>query len=495
MKPKLFIGSSVEGLNVAYAIQQNLTHDAEATVWDQGVFELSKTTIESLINVVDVVDFGIFVFSPDDTIVMRGNESTTVRDNVLFELGLFVGKLGRDRVFYVVPDGSSVHIPTDLMGVTPGKYDPNREDKSIQAATGSACNQIRIKINKLGSLRPFKNAEQADISNSGNRESSSAWWDDFNNKEFESAKAKLEEIISTQSSSEPSDEILKNKVWLAYTEFKLNKTGGLKDFYSVAEEHKESLKVQEMVSTMLYWEDYNEKAIEVAERALERNPLNDQMTIILADCYKDDGDLDKAIEVLNNALPSEKPEIAIALAKIHEENGDLDKAIYVVHNAYSSSPNVEGLMYKYARLLQDKNKYKEALYLLNTLTHDHPKNVEYWGYLGNTCVSLDLFDRAIIAYNKAEELSPEEEAWILENVGNVFNNKGLYTNAVSWLHKGLTIDPLSQYAHERLAQAIQNKEEEEKTFAKHCREGRKLIMHFSVEAIEKTTTDQEDEVR
>jgi predicted nucleotide-binding protein len=57
MKPKIFIGSSVEGLSVAYAIQQNLTQDAESTVWDQGIFELSKTSIESLTNVVERSDF------------------------------------------------------------------------------------------------------------------------------------------------------------------------------------------------------------------------------------------------------------------------------------------------------------------------------------------------------------------------------------------------------------------------------------------------------
>lgn len=149
MKPRIFIGSSVEGLNVAYSIQQNLTHDAEITVWDQGVFQLSKTTIESLIDVLDQSDFGVFVFTGEDVALMREQIKSVVRDNVLFEFGLFIGKLSRDRVFFVVPSNVDLHLPTDLLGITPGKYDSNREDGRMQAATGPVSNEIRQIVKKL----------------------------------------------------------------------------------------------------------------------------------------------------------------------------------------------------------------------------------------------------------------------------------------------------------------------------------------------------------
>src|SRR5665213_1494192 len=135
-KPKIFIGSSVEGLNIAYAVQQNLTHDAEITVWDQGVFELSQTTIESLVTILEKCDYAIFVFSPDDITKIRKKEFLTVRDNVIFELGLFIGKLGRSRSFIIMPDKPIFHIPTDLLGISTGKYDTTRTDGSYQAATG-----------------------------------------------------------------------------------------------------------------------------------------------------------------------------------------------------------------------------------------------------------------------------------------------------------------------------------------------------------------------
>src|SRR5450759_5252398 len=107
MKPSLFIGSSVEGVRIAYAAQQNLRVGAEVTVWDQGVFQLSKTSLESLLAILDATDFGMFVFSPDDIVTIRGEESRAVRDNVLFELGLFVGRLGRERSFILIPENAT----------------------------------------------------------------------------------------------------------------------------------------------------------------------------------------------------------------------------------------------------------------------------------------------------------------------------------------------------------------------------------------------------
>lgn len=160
MKPRIFVGSSKESIDIAYAVQENLEHDAEVTVWDQGILDLSQYTLDSLISALDDFDFGVFIFSPDDVVRIRNDEVVATRDNVIFELGLFVGRLGKERSFIIIPKGTdNFHLPTDLLGITPTMFEPNRQDKNIVAALGPSCNKIRKAINKFGE---FKEAEPDD---------------------------------------------------------------------------------------------------------------------------------------------------------------------------------------------------------------------------------------------------------------------------------------------------------------------------------------------
>ncbi len=124
-------------------------------MWNQGIFEPSRYVLDELLQNLDKFDFGIFVFSGDDILRFRDAEHLAVRDNVVFELGLFCGRLGRDRCYILIPNGSKdIHLPTDLVGMIPALFETNRTDSNLNAALGPACHSIRKRMEVLGPLRP-----------------------------------------------------------------------------------------------------------------------------------------------------------------------------------------------------------------------------------------------------------------------------------------------------------------------------------------------------
>lgn len=149
-KIRVFVISSVEALPVARAIENAFAHDPFLTVvWSNGVFRVTNYTLESLERELEQSDFAVAIAHPDDTTTVRDEDWPTPRDNVIFELGFFMGRLGRQRAILMEPQGAKVKLPSDLAGITSIRY---RFEKGQNAATliGPACNELRDHIMTLG---------------------------------------------------------------------------------------------------------------------------------------------------------------------------------------------------------------------------------------------------------------------------------------------------------------------------------------------------------
>lgn len=119
--PNLFLGSSVEGMPIAHAIATGLKYARIIPrIWTSpGLFDPGGVNIDVLLREVDTADFAAFVFGPDDRIALRGSDYSVPRDNVIFELGLFMGTLDRRRAVFIQESGADIKIPSDLLGVVP----------------------------------------------------------------------------------------------------------------------------------------------------------------------------------------------------------------------------------------------------------------------------------------------------------------------------------------------------------------------------------------
>jgi hypothetical protein len=137
-KPTVFIGSSSEGLKTAEAMRDAFGDQAAVEVWNGGtIFSRNKSFLSSLLDAASLFEFGILVFTADDLTLARDELNQVARDNVLFEFGLFLGRLGPRRAYALVQD--KLHVPSDLAGITLDhfKLGPDQSPTAGFAATAA----------------------------------------------------------------------------------------------------------------------------------------------------------------------------------------------------------------------------------------------------------------------------------------------------------------------------------------------------------------------
>src|SRR6185436_793142 len=151
MKPRIFIGSSTEGLKIAAFVKKTLENDFDCVIWNDGnVFGLGVAYLDSLLRAGSMFDFGILVATKDDKTTSRKKESDSPRDNVVFEFGLFMGRLGKFRTLILLEEDAK--LPSDMKGIHISEYSRNKNGTAT-ASLKHELEVIRTHINERYKLQ------------------------------------------------------------------------------------------------------------------------------------------------------------------------------------------------------------------------------------------------------------------------------------------------------------------------------------------------------
>ena len=157
---RVFVASSSKQIKVAKTIASLLNKAStgpaalqpplHAYAWTEATFSFSSTYIESLEYELECADFAVVIMTAQDVALVGREIVDLPRDNVIFELGLFMGRLGRDRCYFFVDDTSATHLPSDLTGVKAIRFVPD-DTASAEARArrlSARCRDLVAQIRK-----------------------------------------------------------------------------------------------------------------------------------------------------------------------------------------------------------------------------------------------------------------------------------------------------------------------------------------------------------
>jgi hypothetical protein len=136
IKKRLFIGSSSEELKLAEKAKAILSSDFDVTIWDEkvwdsSVFKINQNFLSDLLKATLQFDFGILLGTNDDKVEFRGQVMLQPRDNILFELGLFTGRLGTSKCAFLID--KEIKLLSDFGGLSLALFE-NGNNRSFENA-------------------------------------------------------------------------------------------------------------------------------------------------------------------------------------------------------------------------------------------------------------------------------------------------------------------------------------------------------------------------
>ncbi len=171
---------------------------------------------------------------------------------------------------------------------------------------------------------------------------------------------------------------------------------------------------------------------------------------------------------------TKNPEVWNEKGNIHFQKGAYDQAIAAYNKAIKLDRSFGWPYSNLALTYLTLGKLAEAILLYQksaTLLHDREEQAASWNSLGNIYRHLNDYENALKAYQKADELDPQnagkrekvdlaisgpnsQNAQVWLELGNLFFKSASYNEAMNAYTNAVKIDPSSGWAHSNLAMSL-----------------------------------------
>lgn len=144
-KVRILIMAPPEASEIARTIHDAFEKEPfDVVIWTEGLFRGSNYAIDILEAELDRSDIAIAISGP----------AAGSHDNIIFELGFFMGRLGRHRTFLIEERRDEIRLPAELAGINTVTYSLALGDgRDLTHALEPASNKLRKIIHELGPNR------------------------------------------------------------------------------------------------------------------------------------------------------------------------------------------------------------------------------------------------------------------------------------------------------------------------------------------------------
>lgn len=228
--------------------------------------------------------------------------------------------------------------------------------------------------------------------------------------------------------------------------------------------------IEELKMILLAWPDddktayylataYEERGdFEEAEKYFSRiKPQSTYYTnarLHMAFAMENGGDYLKAADLLRDALQhTAQPELYIMLSTVLEKGGQIHEAEQAVREGLKQSPEHIDLIYRLGVLLDQQGDKAACIAEMQRILRIEPEHADALNYIGYSYAEQGIrLDEALKLVQKALEIKPES-GYIIDSLGWVYFQKGLYETAIQHLQRAAELEPNDPTIHEHLGDA------------------------------------------